>query len=101
MIAGITEVGNIDETKSCDFEKLVLYFEKNCTSNDGKVKYPFLVCLFRLILSFSHGNSAPENDFSINKLLLEIHGSSLEKETIEVIRIVKIVFSNMYSQIFQ
>ena len=28
MIAGITEVGNIDETKSCDFEKLVLYFEK-------------------------------------------------------------------------
>ena len=89
MIAGITEVGNIDEIKSCDIEKFVLYLEKDCTSNDGKMKYPFLVCLFKLILSLSHGKSAPENGFSINKLLSEINGSSLKKEIIEAIRIVK------------
>ena len=94
VIAGITEVGNINEAKSCDIEKFVLYLEKDCTSNDGKMKYPFLVCLLKLILSLSHGNSAPENGFSINKLLLEIHSSSLKKETIEAIRIVT-VFSNM------
>ena len=88
MIAGITEVGNVDEAKSCDIEKFVLYLEKDCTSNDGKIKYPFLVCLFKLILSLPHGNSAPESGFSINKLLLEIHGSSLKKETIKAIRIV-------------
>ena len=41
------------------------------------------------IQSFSHGNIAPENGFLINKLMLEIHGSSLKKETTERIRIVK------------
>ena len=51
--------------------------------------YLFLVCLFKLILFLSHRNSAPENGFLINKLLLEIHGSSLKKEIIEAIRIVK------------
>ena len=89
VITGITEVGNIDEAKSCDIEKFVLYLEKDFTSNDGKMKCPFLVCLFKLILSLFHGNSAFENGFSINKLLLEIHGSSLKKETIEAIIIVK------------
>ena len=38
-----------------------------------------------MILSLPDGNSAPENCFSLNKLLLEIHDSSLKKE----IRIVK------------
>ena len=89
MIAGITEVGNIDEAKSCDVEKFVLYLEKDCTSNDSKMKYPSLVCLLKLILSLSHGNSAHENGFSINKLLLEIHGSSPKEETIEAIGIFK------------
>ena len=51
--------------------------------------YLFLVCLFKLVLFLSHRNSAPENGFLINKLLLEIHGSSLKKEIIEAIRIVK------------
>ena len=51
--------------------------------------YLFLVCLFKLILFLSHRDSAPENGFLINKLLLEIHGSSLKKEIIEAIRIVK------------
>ena len=51
MIAGITEVGNIDEAKTCDIENFVLYLEKDCTLNDGKMKYLFLVCLYNLILS--------------------------------------------------
>ena len=51
VIAGITEVGNIDEAKSCGIEKNFLYLEKDCTSNDDKMKYPFLACLFKLILS--------------------------------------------------
>ena len=58
--------------ESCDIEKFVPYLEIHCTLNDGKMKYLFLVCLFKLILFQSHGNSAPENVFSINKLLLEI-----------------------------
>ena len=48
MIAGITEVGNIDEAKSCDVEKFVLYLEKDCTSNDSKMKYPSLVFFIKI-----------------------------------------------------
>ena len=32
VIAGVTEVGNIDEAKSCGIEKNFLYLEKDCTS---------------------------------------------------------------------
>ena len=100
VIAGITEVGNTDEAKSCDIEKfVVLYLEKDCTSSDGKMNYPFLVCSFKLILCLSHENSAPENGFSIRKLLLEIHGSSLKKETIEAVRIVKRQYSQLWVNI--
>ena len=96
MIAGITEVGNTDEAKSCDIEKfVVLYLGKDCTSNDVKMNYPFLVCSFKLILCLSHENSASENGFSIRKLLLEIHGASLKKDTIETVRIVKRQYSKI------
>ena len=66
---------------SVSWKKLYIEWQQNEIS--------FLVCLFKLILSLPDGNSAPENCFSLNKLLLEIHDSSLKKEIIEVIRIVK------------
>ena len=72
VITHITEFGNIDEGKSCDIRKFALYLEKDPTSNDGKMKYPFLVCLVKFILSLSHGNSAPENYFLINRLLKQL-----------------------------
>ena len=43
----------------------------------------------KCILSVSHGNSAPESGFSINKHILDIHGHSLKEDTIEAIRVVK------------
>lgn len=36
-----------------------------------------------------HGNADPERGFSINKRILDIHGSSLKEETLEAIRLVK------------
>ena len=41
------------------------------------------------IVSFSHGNSAPENGFSINKYLIQMHGTFLNSDTIEAFRFVK------------
>ena len=37
--------------------------------------------MYKCVLSLSHGNSAPENGFSINKRIIDIHGNSIEKET--------------------
>ena len=69
-------------------EKFVLYLEK-LNGSDGKPKYAFPVSLFKVILSISHGNSAPENGFSINKAMLDVHGHSLGESTIEALRFVK------------
>ena len=39
--------------------------------------------------SLSHGNSAPENVFSINKFIIGLHGDSIQVHSIEALRMVK------------
>ena len=39
-------------------------------------KYLQLFALVKCVLSLSHGNSAPESGFSINKSMLEVYGHS-------------------------
>ena len=41
----------------------------------GNLKYPKLYALVQAILFLSHGNAYPEQGFSINKQLLESHGT--------------------------
>ena len=55
----------------------------------GRKKYPQLFALVKCVFSLSHGNSAPENRFSINKSMLEVHGHSLGEDTLEALRVVK------------
>ena len=43
----------------------------------------------KCILSLSHGNSAPERGFSINKLILKVHGYSTYKDTLRALWLVK------------
>ena len=86
MLAGVDSVTK--ESPKCDMVKFVLHLEK-LVGSDGKPKYAFLVSLFQVILSISHGNSAPENGFSINKAMLDAHGNSLGESTIEALRFVK------------
>ena len=52
-------------------------------------KYPQLFMLMKSVLPLSHGNVAPESGFSINKAILDVHGSSLKEKTIEALRLVK------------
>ena len=85
-LAGVDHISK--ELPPCDKEKFVLYLQK-LYSSDGQLKYPIIVSLFKLVLSISHGNSAPENGFSINKAMLDIHGYSLGESTIEALRFVK------------
>ena len=86
-IAGV-EREQKDEKGGHDMEMFVLYLER-LVDFHGVRKYPSITCLFKVLLSISHGNSAPENGFSIKKHLLSIHGFSTKEDTIEALRIVK------------
>ena len=48
-----------------------------------------LLLLFKTVTSFSHGNSAPENGFSINKFIIGLHGNSIQAGTIKALPMVK------------
>lgn len=56
---------------------------------NGKQKYPQLEALVKCILTLSHGNAGPEKGFSINKAILQSHGSSLSEDTLIALRRVK------------
>ena len=55
----------------------------------GKPKYGKLAKLAMCIFVLPHGNAEPERGFSINKLILGTHGTSLDDETIIALRMVK------------
>ena len=61
----------------------------NLVDEFGAKKYPQLAKLAQFVLSLSHGNSTPERGFSVNKLLLDVHGYSTYEDTIIALRIVK------------
>ena len=48
--------------------------------DDGTFKYAQLFLLIKILLSINHGNSNSERSFSINKYLLQVHGSSPSKK---------------------
>lgn len=97
---------NRDFYWSCAYEQCGLHQPKKEQSNhkriddywlqvskirgvDGTKKYPQLFSLVKCVLSLSHGNSAPERGFSINKTVLDSHGYCMKEKTIEALRFVK------------
>ena len=73
------------------YQRIDLFWGKvgELVDDFGAKKYPQLVALVKCVLSLSHGNSTLERGFSINKILLEIHGSRTYKDTIVALRMVK------------
>lgn len=53
---------------------------------DGSAKYPQLYIFVKCLLSLSHGNAVPERGFSVNKKILESHGTSIGEDTIVALR---------------
>ena len=41
------------------------------------------------VLSLSHGHAVPERGFSMNKIMLESHGYTIDNDTIAALRLVK------------
>lgn len=89
-VAGIAgdENPDCDDGQTFDVDCLILSLE-NKMLVDGSIKYPKICQLFKIMASIPHGNSAPENGFSINKSMIQLHGTSIQTETIEALRLVK------------
>ena len=79
---------SVQASSGLDIDKLIAFLE-DVIDDNGLSKFAFITSLFKIIASLSHGNSAPENGFSINKHMLQLHGTSLSAETIEALRFVK------------
>ena len=88
MVAGLEKICESTAVSKFDIEKLVHHFE-NLHDSSGTVKLPIRSAFMKCALSISHGDSAPESGFSINKHILDIHGHSLKEDTIEALRVVK------------
>ena len=57
--------------------------------NEGRKRFPQLAALVKCILTLSHRNAGPEQGFSINKALIDAHGTSLSEDMIVALRRVK------------
>ena len=88
LIAGLENISENNAVSRFDIEKLV-HHTGNFLDSSNTIKYPNSSAFMKCVLSISHGNSSPENGFSINKHILDIHGHSLKEDTIEALRVVK------------
>ena len=70
-LAAIPNDNNGDDgSDGCfDLDTLIISSKEKIITKSGLVKYPMLLSLFETVASLSHGNSAPEKGFSINKFI--------------------------------
>ena len=81
----------ITTSVSSQYKKVDHYWlnVNNIVDSKGRKKYTRLFCLAFCLFSLSHGNSTPERGFSINNVLLESHGYTMQNDTISVLRFIK------------
>ena len=90
QLAGLPEISNTNNhCNSSDIDALIMSLRTKVLNDSGSLKFPLLTSLFKVVASVSHGNSAPENGFCINKYLIQLHGGSVVPDTIEAWRFVK------------
>ena len=63
---------NNDSKCKVDIDTLIVSLEKKIADDAGSPKFPSIASLFKIVSSSSHGNSGPENGFSINKYLIQV-----------------------------
>ena len=89
-LAGIEDGGQEEENK---YRRIDDYWSDIADIRDsitGGFKYPKLSKLaLHSILILPQGNSDPERGFSINKKMLDVHGSSTKEDTIIALRFIK------------
>ena len=58
-------------------------------SNDGRFLFPQLAALIKSVLTLSHGNAGPEQGFSLNKAIIDAHGTRLGEDILIALRRIK------------
>ena len=58
-------------------------------NNNGRYHFPQLASFVKAILTLSHGNEGPEQGFSINKAIIDAHGTRVGEDIIIALRRVK------------
>ena len=58
-------------------------------NSDGSLKFPQLSALIKSVLTISHGNAGPEQGFSINKYILDVHSTNIGEDLLIALRRVK------------
>lgn len=89
-IAGIdsyNKEGNVYKFKRIDDFWTIM--SKINDPSTGALKFKNLFLLASCVLVLPHGNAEPERGFSINKHLLDIHGSATKEDTLIALRMVK------------
>ena len=85
---------NSDSKCKVDNDTFIVLLEKEIADNAESPKFSLISSLFKIVSSFSYGNSAPENGFSINKYLIQMHRTALNSDSTEVLRFVKDTISS-------
>ncbi|CAL4241631.1 unnamed protein product [Meganyctiphanes norvegica] len=57
--------------------------------SDGRKRFPQLAAFVKVILTLSHGNAGPEQGFSINKSIIDAHGTRLGEDILIALRRIK------------
>ena len=56
---------------------------------NGRLLFPQLAPFVKAILTLSHGNAGPEQGFSINKAIIDAHGTRIGEDIIVALRRIK------------
>ena len=88
---GVCGIEKVDSSPLDGYRRLDEYWHEVglIKDNNGQYKYSQLVALMKAVLSISHGNAVPERGFSVNKIMLEAHGWTIQNDTIAALRLVK------------
>ena len=55
----------------------------------GRIRFPQLSAFVKVFLTLSHGNAGPEQGFSLNKSIIDAHGTRLGEDVIVALRRIK------------
>ena len=58
----------------------------NMKDSNGRNRFPQLAPFVKAILTLSHGNAGPEQGFSINKAIIDAHGTRIGEDVIVALR---------------
>ena len=68
---------------------LIISLQKKAVDDALSPKSPHIASLFKIVSSFLYENSASENAFSINKYMIQLHGTAVDSDIIDALRFVK------------